>query len=163
MGDSTRNKQFAHWIYQNFPPKYYPKILVLADGLGELSYSLTARAYKVESYEGKPRLVRRKIGKRSSDFSYHKDYFMGTEDIPDISLIVGMHPDEATDILIQYAKDKSLPFAVVPCCVKSFKVKIKGDDPWLRYLKSIVKFSHEIRDTRLPIRGKNLLIWGKPK
>jgi len=161
MGDSLRNKKFAKWIHENFQPKEYPNVLVLADGLGELSYELLARKYNVVSYEGKPRLIRRKLGKRSVDFSYNKKYFEGNEKIPNLHLVVAMHPDEASDIALQYAKDNKLPFAIVPCCNKSFKVQIKGDLLWWRYLRSIVKDSYELRETLLSIRGKNKILYSR--
>jgi hypothetical protein len=37
----------------------------------------------------------------------------------DCSLLVGMHPDEATEIIIDTALKFNKPFAVVPCCVMS--------------------------------------------
>lgn len=33
------------------------------------------------------------------------------------SLVLGMHPDEATDNIVDYAIRERIPFAVVPCCV----------------------------------------------
>lgn len=31
--------------------------------------------------------------------------------------VVGMHPDQATDAIVDFALACSKPFAVVPCCV----------------------------------------------
>jgi len=33
------------------------------------------------------------------------------------TLLVGMHPDEATEPIVDYALAKGLPFAILPCCV----------------------------------------------
>lgn len=33
------------------------------------------------------------------------------------SLVVGLHPDQATEFIVDYAVQQQLPFAVVPCCV----------------------------------------------
>ncbi len=33
------------------------------------------------------------------------------------SMVIGFHPDQATEIIINEALNKSIPFAVVPCCV----------------------------------------------
>ena len=33
------------------------------------------------------------------------------------SLVVGLHPDEATDFILELARERGLPFALVPCCV----------------------------------------------
>lgn len=33
------------------------------------------------------------------------------------SLVIGLHPDEATEHIVDYALEAGVPFAVVPCCV----------------------------------------------
>jgi hypothetical protein len=33
------------------------------------------------------------------------------------SLVVGLHPDQATEFILDYAVQQQLPFAAVPCCV----------------------------------------------
>ncbi|KAG2440768.1 hypothetical protein HXX76_003624 [Chlamydomonas incerta] len=33
------------------------------------------------------------------------------------SLVVGLHPDQATDSILDFALDRGKPFAIVPCCV----------------------------------------------
>ena len=33
------------------------------------------------------------------------------------SLLVGLHPDEATDAIVDVAAALAIPFALVPCCV----------------------------------------------
>jgi hypothetical protein len=35
----------------------------------------------------------------------------------DCSLVVGLHPDQATEPILDFAVQQQLPFAVVPCCV----------------------------------------------
>ena len=37
--------------------------------------------------------------------------------VPAPSLVVGQHPDEATELVVDYAAAAGAPFAVVPCCV----------------------------------------------
>src|SRR5688500_3796078 len=33
------------------------------------------------------------------------------------SLVVGLHPDQATELIVDFALKHGKPFAVVPCCV----------------------------------------------
>ena len=33
------------------------------------------------------------------------------------SVVVGMHPDQATDAIVDFALQAGKPFAVIPCCV----------------------------------------------
>jgi hypothetical protein len=35
----------------------------------------------------------------------------------DCSLVVGLHPDQATEPILDFAVQQQLPFAVMPCCV----------------------------------------------
>lgn len=37
--------------------------------------------------------------------------------LQDCSLVVGLHPDQATDSIVDFALQHSKSFAVVPCCV----------------------------------------------
>ena len=47
----------------------------------------------------------------ASDPTEHTHIFQN----PD--LIVGMHPDQVTEAIVDYALSNDIPFAVVPCCV----------------------------------------------
>eukprot|EP00958_Prasinococcus_capsulatus_P019446 scaffold2404_cov398-Prasinococcus_capsulatus_cf.AAC.12 len=40
----------------------------------------------------------------------------GLELLDSVCLIVGLHPDQATDAIVDFALEKRIPFAVVPCC-----------------------------------------------
>jgi hypothetical protein len=42
------------------------------------------------------------------------------------SVVVGMHPDQATEPLVDFALRAKLPFAVVPCCVHAKKTPASG-------------------------------------
>jgi hypothetical protein len=35
----------------------------------------------------------------------------------DCSLVVGLHPDQATEPILDFAVQQRLPFAIMPCCV----------------------------------------------
>jgi hypothetical protein len=41
----------------------------------------------------------------------------GSSSSSGFSLVIGLHPDEATEPIADYALEAGLPFAVVPCCV----------------------------------------------
>ena len=85
------------------------------------------------------------------------------------SCVVGLHPDQAVDAIVDYAVAKSLPFAVVPCCVysKDFPKRKDPADPLgrtqvtsyeqlLRYLKA----KHpSIQQETLDFEGKNIVLW----
>jgi hypothetical protein len=59
----------------------------------------------------------------SPDFKHIMQFYDQTtwdrneSNIADCSIIVGMHPDEATDAILKISLAMNKPFAVVPCCV----------------------------------------------
>ncbi|OQR93439.1 hypothetical protein ACHHYP_02555 [Achlya hypogyna] len=83
------------------------------------------------------------------------------------AVFLGMHPDEATEPIIDVALKLGKPFAVVPCCVMSRQFpdrRWEGDvvgtyDVFIKYLKA--------KDTRiqsafLPFAGKNQVLYMLP-
>ncbi|CAE8589585.1 unnamed protein product, partial [Polarella glacialis] len=76
-----------------------------------------------------------------------------------------MHPDEATDSVVDAALAARRPFAVVPCCVfpRLFQerrlhagVGVVGYTGLLRYLR---EEDARIRAVRLPFEGRNLVLF----
>lgn len=86
--------------------------------------------------------------------------------IKSASLLVGMHPDEATDAVIDVAIKYNKPFVVVPCCVFGHKFpdrvvpstgkKVVSYEDLVEYLQG----KHpEIQKAFLPFDGKNLVLF----
>jgi hypothetical protein len=82
------------------------------------------------------------------------------------SAIVALHPDEATDVIVDMAVQRRVPFVVVPCCVFSRlfpdRQKPNTDLPVTTYLELIdyLTSKHEsIRRTTLPFEGANVALW----
>ena len=84
-----------------------------------------------------------------------------------VKLIVGLHPDEATEPIFSTALELGLPFAVIPCCVfaASFPDRRLKDgsspssyEQFLRYLK---EKDLRLQDERLPFLGKNTVVFLK--
>ena len=83
------------------------------------------------------------------------------------SLIIGMHPDEATVDIVDVALAKKINFAVVPCCVFHNKFpdrKLKNGKDVIEY-PDIIQFILEKDDTLktdfLNIKGRNKIIYKK--
>ncbi|KAH9105026.1 hypothetical protein LEN26_007092 [Aphanomyces euteiches] len=88
----------------------------------------------------------------------HEDLFRSS------SLIVGMHPDEATEAIVDVALALKKPFAVVPCCVMSRlfpdrecnEGKVATYEMFVKYLKA----KHPgIRSVFLPFAGRNQVVF----
>jgi len=150
MGDSKRNIEFTRFIKRNYPK--VKSILVVADGLGELSSLLRREGYHTRTFE--PRMRDRR--KRARDVKYTRVYFTEKTEIWE-DLIVGMHPDEATSEIILAAKKNNKPFAVVPCCIVG---KLSSDIPGFNaWIKRLTHISGGCNSTLLPIKGKNLVLY----
>ena len=78
--------------------------------------------------------------------------------------IVALHPDEATDVIVDMAVAEQIPFLIVPCCVffRLFPSRrldgrvVSTYEELLCYLQA----KHpSIQRTTLPFTGKNTILW----
>ena len=85
--------------------------------------------------------------------------------ISDCSMIVGLHPDQATDAIVDTALRLHKPFAVVPCCVfpKLFPERrqttgqaVRGYKGFVRYLRAK---DFRIETSRLGFQGKDKVLF----
>ena len=83
------------------------------------------------------------------------------------SAIVALHPDEATDAIVETAVRLRIPFVIVPCCVfnRLFRHRRMPNQPdtpvsthqdLLEYLQGK---DGTIRKTTLPFEGSNTILW----
>lgn len=84
------------------------------------------------------------------------------------SAVVGLHPDQATEVIVDYALAAKKAFAVVPCCVfpKSNVHRRTADgtpvvshEQFCRYL---AQKHPAIQSTTLSIEGRNTLLFYRP-
>ena len=83
----------------------------------------------------------------------------------DIKLVVGLHPDEATEPLVDCALEFSLDFAVIPCCVFSQDFPQRrlrsGEEPtsYDNFCDYLTEKHEEIRSQLLPFIGRNKVLY----
>lgn len=110
MGDRRRFDIFADFIARQIKDKS-ARIADVAAGGGYLSFALRERGFKyITPFEPYPRRggqVRR-LGIQARLF----------DDGSKFDVLVGMHPDEATDVILDEAIKHRLRAIVVPCCAK---------------------------------------------
>eukprot|EP01060_Flectonema_neradi_P013382 TRINITY_DN20146_c0_g1_i1.p1 TRINITY_DN20146_c0_g1~~TRINITY_DN20146_c0_g1_i1.p1 ORF type:complete len:373 (+),score=76.59 TRINITY_DN20146_c0_g1_i1:39-1157(+) len=93
-----------------------------------------------------------------------------TSNLPnDVSCVVGLHPDEATDLVVKLALKYKTAFAVVPCCVfpSKFPDRILCDgsavvttDQLLTYLTELCAANGvQPSQVQLPFAGKNQILF----
>ena len=91
------------------------------------------------------------------DASFSNDH---REILENCSVILGMHPDEATEWIVDFAIKYSKPFAVVPCCVFPRSGKYMSFDAWVEHLASKAPC---IQRQFLNFQGKNLVLFATHK
>ena len=81
------------------------------------------------------------------------------------SIVLGLHPDQATDALVDFALEHSRPFAVVPCCVfkEHFPHRRLPDGRSVETYEDLCTYigakDPGIRTERLPMRGRNVVLY----
>lgn len=162
MGDSRRFDLFADRIASRFDATL--KIADVAGGKGYLQAALYQRGFRdVLSWDR-----RRKYAKGNRGRNYRYGYFDFRSAPRDYDLVCGMHPDQGTDHIIQYALKHRKPFAVCPCCIMPSAVPYGGPSSlyarWCDHLIQMAQNGGFIVDVgMLPMRGRNVFIIGSPK
>lgn len=87
------------------------------------------------------------------------------EEVQQCSAIIGMHPDEATETIVDFALQFHKPFAILPCCVLSHKFPTRRDpngklvqsyDEFIEYLSNKVPNCERVQ---LDFPGRNLVLY----
>ncbi|KAL4177334.1 hypothetical protein KRP22_002267 [Phytophthora ramorum] len=124
--------------------------------LGKFNRKLVAKAEAVEGRKMSPQLL------RCLD---DKTLKLHTELFADCSVFVGMHPDEATEAIVDAAIALGKPFAIVPCCVMSrvFPDRQCRDgtpvDTYETFVTYLLEKHPSIRNAFLPFAGRNQVLY----
>lgn len=147
MGDKRRFSVFAQFLVERFPA---PRIWDVAGGMGKLNEALTKLGRDVTTFDRKPKRL---------DVKYAERRFTLEEPCA-CDLVVGLHADGATRIIIEYAAKNALPFAVVPCCSDngmSYK-------PWVKHLVALAQErGFAVEEHELPLEGRSRVVTGRPE
>ncbi len=162
MGDERRATVFAEFIARNFPAARFPRVADVAGGMGYLSVELRARGYVATVVDPRPSAPCRRDRKalRRAGVGLPPRLKRGIEDcrLDEFDLLVGMHPDQATEPLAKLAAQK--PVAVVPCCNYWQGLENHGAESVADCVKRTWKqLGVRWRETLLPMNGKNLVLW----
>ena len=147
MADKRRFDLFAELIRARFPDAR--RIFDVAGGQGKLNVALLRRGCEVTTCDRRHKHLPVKFAER--DF---------TLDEPcECDAVVGMHPDGATRVIVEYAAKHRVPFAIVPCCSdNSMPYK-----PWMRHLAELGRsLGLEVEEVELAMEGRARVILGRP-
>jgi hypothetical protein len=146
MADKRRFDLFAQYLVERFAA---PRIFDIAGGQGRLNESLSRLGRTVTTFD---------LRHKHLPVRYAQRMFT-LEEPCECDLLVGMHPDGATRIIIEYAAKHRLPFAVVPCCSDNSMPY----NPWRRYLAELAR-EHgfpTVEEHVLPMEGRARVIIGE--
>lgn len=104
MGDSYRSLALAEYVSRYYPPPL--KVADVAGGNGTLNDILTRRGYDVVTIDPNLRMKYSGLKGEAVEFTAEK--------AREYDLIVGLHPDKATEEIVYSAKFR--PTIIVPCC-----------------------------------------------
>jgi hypothetical protein len=145
VGDKRRFDLFAQLIARRFTA---PRIYDVAGGMGKLNEALTKLGREVTTFDRRHKHLPVTFAERRF-----------TLDEPCAAdLVVGMHPDGATRIIVEYAAKHRIPFAVVPCCADNSM----SPKPWARYVAQLARelgFTI-VEEVDLPMEGRARVIVG---
>ncbi|KAJ9081924.1 hypothetical protein DSO57_1009628 [Entomophthora muscae] len=184
---AARAQEFSKFLIETYGISYLKSgmgILDIAGGRGEVSFELfTKLGLPVTLVDPRPRKLSKSQArhlKANPDASLppHIQEFFKPEDLKwktqeGYSLVIGMHPDQATDLIVDYAINSNIPFAIVPCCVfaREFSHRLLNGLPVTNY-SDLLKYLHqkppssydfEVQICTLDFQGKNKVIYSKPK
>lgn len=132
----------------------------IAGGKGYLNLALKEIGYNnVISFDKRSRHVH----KNKINFQYR---LFNIDMAKDFDLLVGLHPDEATDLIIKAGSIYKKSFFIVPCCIMPNTVQFwdKYKFPvWIEHLKkySIKLGYNNIQEIQLKFDGRNIALVGK--
>jgi len=159
VGDARRFDLMAGLVAYEFPDRNL-RIADAAGGKGYLSIALVQRGFRDVTMFDRRRTIARKTG---APFRYGGRLFSWTTK-EEFGLVVGMHPDEATDHIVMYAANHSVPFVVCPCCIKPDAAVYWGGGrefwTWISHLERLAK-GLVVERRYLRMAGKNLVLIGK--
>lgn len=148
MADKRRFDLFAELLVQRFPAAR--RVFDVAGGMGRLNEALTRRGLEVTTFDRRHKHLPVRFAER--DFTLDEPCAC--------DLVVGLHPDGATRVIIEYAAKHRVPFAVVPCCSdNSMPYK-----PWMRHLAELASAAGlSAEEAELPMDGRARVLLGAPR
>jgi len=155
MGDSRRFKVVAEFMARNIRDRNC-RIADVAAGKGRLSAALQRLGFtNIDSWEPQRR--------KNVHHSFIRKLFT-LYDAEEYDVIVGLHPDEATEEIICGSAKFGKKMFLIPCCAMPVvTARYAPSNNWSRWCDHLLKICHrrglETKRTVLPFRGKNIMIW----
>jgi hypothetical protein len=162
VGDKRRFDLFARFIAFKIPVSMRADLRVadVAAGRGYLSFALREHGFRrIVPFEPFPRrcgqVYRLNIQVREFNSKLAEGF----------DLLVGMHPDGATDCILDGAAKFGAMAIISPCCIRPNAWVYWGDKlshkDWQAHLKKeAMRRGLELQEDRLPMTGANVVLYG---
>ncbi len=163
VNDRRRFRAFANFIHDTYPD--VKTIADVAGGHGNVAYYLYEFGYDATIIDCRETRLPGKMHRALRKLSVKRRKLVEiprlVERVQDVDLrrfdlIVGLHPDDATEHALRTALKYDKDFAIVPCCVFPIDGVKRSTADWLEYLASI---SPDIMRATLPIEGANVVLY----
>ncbi len=147
MADKRRFELFAQLLVARFSGA---RIFDVAGGMGKLNEALSRLGREVTTFD---------LRHKHLPVKHFEQRAFTLEEPCEADLVVGMHPDGATRLIIEYAARHQIPFAVVPCCSDN-GMPYRS---WMKHLASLATgLGLEVDEAPLPMEGRARVVLGAP-
>lgn len=145
MADKRRFELFAAFLRQRFPQAR--RVYDVAGGMGRLNQELSKAGFEALTFDVRVKRLPVPFAERR----------LTLEEPCACDLVVGMHPDGATSVIVAYAAKHRVPFSIVPCCSdNSMSYK-----PWMRHLAAeAARQGFAVEESSLPMPGRARVLTG---
>ena len=161
-----RATMFCDWVLKNFdiPNSTVVPILDIAGGKGDVTEYFTNKG--IASLIIDPRQCEHKLPQITKcfddDFITNPDHSSLVKETP---LVLGMHPDQATESIVDFALLHKKPFAIVPCCIflrelgsHRFDANQKLVTTYEQFVDYLQNKHPKIKRDFLGFRGRNMIL-----
>lgn len=168
---------FSEWLVeQGLIDPATDRVLDVAGGKGRLAVELARLGVKsctvLDPVQRKPCRVKKLVHPPQFIYStFHRPGHPKFEGIRELvqhsSVLVGLHPDECTEDIVEAALRLGKAMAVVPCCVfpDLFDIRRIGQAPVRTYddfLTYLLAKDSRLQSATLPFTGKNVCVYFRP-
>lgn len=168
---SLRAKIFCQWLLEHVlsvDADQEEKVLDVAGGKGQLSIELSAFGIACTVMDPLIRKSSSRVDKEQNPDYLHSSFSQNEESmslLQNYTCLVGLHPDECTEDILDMALRANKKVAIIPCCVfpSLFPLrKLRGGrivqsyDDFMRYL---LDKDERLQKATLPFNGKNEVIF----
>jgi hypothetical protein len=147
VSDKRRFSLFAAHLKEAFPSAR--RVYDVAGGMGALNAALGELGIAALTFDARRKRLPVAFAERRFTL----------EEPCACDLIVGLHPDGATRLIIEYAAKHRIPFSVVPCCSDN-------GTPYKTWMKQLAEAAaaagFAVSESRLEMEGRARVLTGAP-